>query len=365
MGLSQTYPWLETPLVSYARARSLHFTVQRLTLFSLWYLTGKDRSKIDLLGPQTLEAIHRSAERLLRKDARHILNGDYPFSVLTPESPVRHLKRFPEILVDAVRVSTRRKSGKTVDLSQKIQEMAEDLPRYYRRNFHFQTDGYFSEKSARRYEHQVEMLFGGMADPMRRMILPPLKKHFGRTDGRGLHFLEIGAGTGRAASFVKRTFPKAKLTVSDLSEPYLKVAAENLKSCSKCNFIQSDGADLPFANATFDGVYSVFLFHELPEKERRAVIAESVRVLKPDGFLGLVDSMQIGDSPELPELESVLRKFPDQFHEPFYRNYLENPIEQVLQGAGLLEINSEPAFLSKVCSGRKSRIGSTNSTSSV
>ena len=52
---------------------------------------------------------------------------------------------------------------------------ASGYPRYYLQKFHFQSDGYLSGASAERYDHQVEVLFGGGAAAMRRQALVPLK----------------------------------------------------------------------------------------------------------------------------------------------------------------------------------------------
>ena len=49
-------------------------------------------------------------------------------------------------------------------------------PAYYRRTFHWQTDGYFTEHSAEVYELGVELLFRGTADVMRRQIIPPVTR---------------------------------------------------------------------------------------------------------------------------------------------------------------------------------------------
>ena len=50
-----------------------------------------------------------------------------------------------------------------------------NYPRYYLQKFHFQSDGYLSDASAARYDHQVEVLFGGGAAAMRRQALVPLQ----------------------------------------------------------------------------------------------------------------------------------------------------------------------------------------------
>jgi ubiquinone/menaquinone biosynthesis C-methylase UbiE len=184
-----------------------------------------------------------------------------------------------------------------------------------------------------------------MADAMRRLILKPLRERFGEGDGQGLRFLELAAGAGTATRFVRLAFPKAKIVVTDLSEPYLKLARERLREFDHLDFMQADAAALPFQDASFDAVFSVFLFHELPLDARQAVLAESRRVLKPGGFHGLVDSIQSHDHPPYAPL---LERFPVDFHEPYYRDYAARPIEQLVEAAGLPRPRVERGFFSKV-----------------
>ena len=49
-------------------------------------------------------------------------------------------------------------------------------PTYYLQNFHFQTGGWLTEESAKLYDTQVEILFGGAADAMRRIALGSLAR---------------------------------------------------------------------------------------------------------------------------------------------------------------------------------------------
>jgi hypothetical protein len=46
------------------------------------------------------------------------------------------------------------------------------------------------------------------------------------TDGAGLRMLEVAAGTGRFATFLRDNYPGAHLTLSDLSPFYLSEACE-------------------------------------------------------------------------------------------------------------------------------------------
>lgn len=285
---------------------------------------------------------------LLERDAALIGSGAIPLSVLRPRDPLGHGIRLLRILADGQTVSRRRRSGAARDFGRDAKRWLDELPAYYRRNFHYQTDGYLSKASAELYEHQVEMLFRGGADAMRRMILPPLHHRFGETDGRGLHFLEIGSGTGTATQAVARCFPEAKITCLDLSPPYTKHARRQLSEFDRVDCIQGDAAALDFGADRFDAIYSTFLFHELPLPVREIVLEEALRVLRPGGVFSLVDSLQTGDDPEL---DWALKFFPREFHEPYYANYVANPMDTLLANAGFEDIDSGTGYMAKWVSG--------------
>lgn len=328
---------------AYEFLRSINFTMQQKTLPIMNFLaTGKmiamtpeEKAKIPITLQKHIE--------VLQKDAERIAEGIYPIDVLKPESPFSHLWRLPKLYQDTFQIARRREKKQTKEFSAEAKEYFGEVPDYFRRNFHFQGDGYLSKKSAELYEHQVEILFAGAGDPMRRLILPFFKKNFAN-QGQGLKFLEVGAGTGRLSQFVKLMYPKAKITVTDASDPYITLARDRLRGQSHLDFIQCFGEKLPFQNEEFDVVYSCFLFHELPQDIRRQVLAETQRVLKPNGFVGIVDSLQRGDDPEM---DIWLDGFPKNFHEPYYKNYIENKLEDVLVQS-FQKIEKDTGFLSKV-----------------
>ena len=118
-----------------------------------------------------------------------------------------------------------------------------------------------------------------------------------------------------------------------------------MKDFPGLEFIQSDAADLPFKEGIFDGFVSCFLFHELPLNVRSHVIKEAHRVLKPHGVFAMTDALQKNES-EL--LSWALEKFPQDFHEPFFKNYTQNPIENLLKDQRFVSVDTQFAFLSKV-----------------
>ncbi|MBX3022709.1 MAG: class I SAM-dependent methyltransferase [Bdellovibrionales bacterium] len=280
--------------------------------------------------------------KLHKREAEALEHGAYTWKALEIESPWRHLRSFMEVMSDGVRVAWRMKLNKTKHFeSNMAQELTQDLPDYYTRNFHFQTDGYLSEASARRYDHQVEILFSGTAGAMRRLILPVLKS---TTQAHG-RWLELGSGTGSATRPVLATFPRVRVTALDLSSPYLKVARENLNDQSKVDFVQGDATELTFKEESFSAVYSVYVLHELPKPEREKLVREAYRVLKPGGVLVIADSLQIDDEPEL---NWALERFPKVYHEPFYKNYSRDRLEDLLERVTGEKALSEHAFFTKV-----------------
>jgi ubiquinone/menaquinone biosynthesis C-methylase UbiE len=349
MAMKLKIPYQDKVTLGYSLARTVHFAAQQLSLpFFEFFSTGKTRKAFDL-EPQKMKIAYRELFSLLKKDSENIAQGIYPIEVLLPENPREHFLRYSRIILDGFRISRRREKKNAHDFSPEVSELLKELPDYYQRNFHFQTGGYLTRESADLYDHQVEILFSGSADAMRRLIIPLIKKAY-PGGGEGLHFLEVAAGTGRLTRFMKLAFPKAKITVMDLSYPYLKKAQENLKAFDKLDFFQGAAESLPFQDNKFDFIYSCFLFHELPLEVRRRVVAESFRALKVGGHIGLVDSVQKEDSKDF---SWALERFPLDFHEPFYKNYTMNPMEGLLTHHGFAHVEKDQGFFAKALLGQK------------
>jgi hypothetical protein len=75
-----------------------------------------------------------------------------------------------------------------------------------------------------------------------------------------------------------------------------------------------------------------------------------VRVLKTNGLFAIADSLQRDDDLDL---NWALSQFPQDFHEPFYKNYTQKKIEDAMITYPLKDIVTDIAFLTKIVSGRK------------
>jgi ubiquinone/menaquinone biosynthesis C-methylase UbiE len=202
-----------------------------------------------------------------------------------------------------------------------------------------------TEDSAQRYDTQVEVLFYGTANAIRRQALPPLHEHFTGRDQRRLRLIDVGCGTGRFLACCKQVWPRLPALGLDMSEAYVAEARRHLRQWCWIDFVVANGEAIPVESASQDAVTSIFTFHELPPKVRRIVFGEFARVLKPGGRLVVVDSLQIGDEPDY---DGLLELFPQNYHEPYYGSYIEENFGAIAVECGLTHIRDVKAFVSKV-----------------
>ena len=280
---------------------------------------------------------------LLRRDLANVEAGIYPLPFDHDGSLPTLIERSRLFFEDLPVVHRRRESGTRNEVM--TEEVRGKRPIYYLQNFHFQSGGWMTRESAQRYDTQVEVLFNGTANAIRRQALPQLHEAFAGRDQRRLRLLDVGCGTGRFLDFVKQAWPRLPAIGIDMSEAYVAEARTHLRRWSRIDLIVGNGEQLPLPGESQDAVTCVFTFHELPPKVRRAVVAEFARVLRPGGRLVLVDSLQRGDEPDY---DGLLELFPQNFHEPYYTSYLDEDFAAIARDCGLAHVRDVRAFVSKV-----------------
>ncbi|MEL6228446.1 MAG: class I SAM-dependent methyltransferase [Cyanobacteria bacterium J06627_3] len=291
----------------------------------------------------TLAILKQRLDELTEVDWQDAAAGVYPTSLLFDNPWDDFFKYYPMVVMDTPSVWDRSKNKKYQDFGADVS--TDGYPDYYVQNFHHQTDGYLGEMSANLYDLQVEILFNGSADPMRRRILAPLKHHIEPVTGTP-KVLDVACGTGRTLKMIRDTLPQTSLHGVDLSPTYLCKANDLLsrEPGTLPQLIHANAEALPYLDNYFDATVSVFLFHELPADVRQTVINEAYRVTKSGGVFVICDSIQKLDTPEF---TPMMENFPSVFHEPYYRHYSTDDITARLESAGFSDVEVSNHFMSK------------------
>ena len=164
-----------------------HLTNQTMrTVFysGLWQLTNRLTPR----GPQevqdrprptgTVPSLRRLFEDLMQflvRDATLVRDGILPPIDNQSDPFLTTLNRIQKMFRDLPNSNERRLNRDGQEVSRDIPQG--DLPDYFVQNFHYQTGGYLTSESARLYDVQVETLFLGSCNAMRRQALKPIAAH--------------------------------------------------------------------------------------------------------------------------------------------------------------------------------------------
>lgn len=103
--------------------------------------------------------------------------------------------------------------------------------------------------------------------------------------GKGAAVLEVGCGTGAQLAYYRAHGCRA--TGIDMSSAMLGVARARLGD--RTMICRGDGARLPYPDGSFDLVLASLVLHEMEPRTRGAVLKDMVRVLHPEGRIGIID----------------------------------------------------------------------------
>lgn len=301
------------------------------------------------LQPELQRELDQRFRDLLQTDLDNVRKGLYPEALLF-QFPLREYgKLIPTLMSELPRTLRRKASNAYQDLPSEARPAS--YPPYFRRTFHWQTDGYLSLRSAELYDVSVEWLFLGTADIMRRQVVPPITRYLNdQPEVSAVRLLDVACGTGRTLLQIARAHPELQLYGLDLSPYYVQQARRVLGDVAHVSLVAENAESMPFRDHHFDVLTSVYLFHELPRNARRNVWREMFRVLKPGGLLVIEDSAQVSESPSL---APVLQGFSEEFHEPFYRDYIADDLSAGLTDVGFVVEAVQPHMVAKVVVAKK------------
>ena len=131
--------------------------------------------------------------------------------------------------------------------------------------------------------------------------------------------LDIGCGSGALAIAIAKRNPKAHVTGIDrwgkeyasFSKPLCESNAR-AEGVSNVCFLQGDATHLDFPDETFDAVASNYVYHNIPSKDRQAILLETLRTLKKGGTFAIHDIFSSG---KYGDMHAFVKKLKDMGYE--------------------------------------------------
>ena len=95
--------------------------------------------------------------------------------------------------------------------------------------------------------------------------------------------LDVGSGPGRASGAMKGRWPKAEVIAMDIALPMLRQVPQHTRFWRPVRRVCGEAAQLPFADASFDLIFSSLCLQWVPDLP--VALAEFRRVLRAEGLL--------------------------------------------------------------------------------
>jgi ubiquinone/menaquinone biosynthesis C-methylase UbiE len=106
----------------------------------------------------------------------------------------------------------------------------------------------------------------------------------------GEKILDLCSGTGRIASWIAQAVgEEGEVVGMDISKSMVEVAKRRYEGVKRVVFLHKDVTQPWEYQNYFDGIFTSFALHELPEKERLGVLEHSCLALKEKGRMVIVD----------------------------------------------------------------------------
>jgi len=102
--------------------------------------------------------------------------------------------------------------------------------------------------------------------------------------------IDLGCSVGMSSLALQTVYPQAKITGVDLSPYFLAVAHyRSQQQQTNINWVHAAGESTGFEDNSFDLASMFLICHELPQSATRNIFAEMRRILRPGGYLAIMD----------------------------------------------------------------------------
>ncbi len=157
-------------------------------------------------------------------------------------------------------------------------------PKYTRCEIHCQPGGYTDDPLGGLVFHYGTKIFYEGFNDQDEMHIEMAGKATPPADGKITKILDIGCSIGQCTTALKNLHPEAEIWGLDVGLPLIRYAhMRAVRHGKDVHFKQALAEDSGFEDNEFDMVFAYILFHEVPVKKMKEIVAEMFRVLRPGG----------------------------------------------------------------------------------
>jgi ubiquinone/menaquinone biosynthesis C-methylase UbiE len=219
---------------------------------------------------------------------------------------------------------------------QKIEDPALQYPAYYLTSFHAYETGNLSWEAATEVEvasyaahAQIWSKPGERTGDarLRRSYHDLLLKHLPQIPKK---VVDLGCGAGISTFALQKIFTDAEITGVELSSYFLTVAQyQGEQQSIAIQWKHAAAESTGLAGASFDLVSTCLMFHELTQSTIQSVLREARRLVKPGGYLGIMDmNPQSETFVKMPPYVLTLLKSTEPYLDEYFMLNLEEAIVQ-------------------------------------
>lgn len=217
-------------------------------------------------------------------------------------------------------------------------------PDYYRCSFHAYEQGNLSWDAALEVEVAAHAVHAGIwADAgaegdarLRASYHEILKNQVNEPHD----ILDMGCSVGMSTFALQAIYPQATITGLDLSPYFLAVANYRAQQQNaQLNWVHAAAESTRLKSESFDLVSIFLMCHELPQSATRQIFQEARRLLRPNGYLAIMDMNPKSEIyAKMPPYILTLLKST----EPYLDEYFALDIEKTLIDAGFQDVLITP-----------------------
>ncbi len=210
-------------------------------------------------------------------------------------------------------------------------------PVYTRCEIHCQPGGYTDDPlGGLVYHYGTKIFYEGFND-QDELHVELAQKAAKPADGKLERILDIGCSIGQATTVLKDLYPDAQVHGLDIGLPLIRYAhMRAVERDKEVFFKQALAEESGYPDAHFDMVLSYILFHEVPVKKMKEILAEMYRVLRPGGTFAIYE-FPSNDKGQVPASTRFMIDYDSKNNcEPYSPGFVASDFKGILEAAGFV-----------------------------